>query len=75
MWIKSWFLAVPQCTFYTALCTLPCIGIMCQSQRLCIYCIEFNIIFVLPSMVAKKERVFVPMCYATYIVVNFVATY
>ena len=37
------------------------------SVRLRKYYIGFNINFVLPSIVAKKERVFVPMCYATYI--------
>ena len=45
------------------------------SVRLCIFCIGFNIIFVLSGIVAKKERVFVRMCYATYIVGNLVATY
>ena len=49
-------------------------GIMCQSGCVLDY-IGFNIIFVLPGIVAKKEHVFVPMCYATYIVGYLVATY
>ena len=74
--MKNWFLAVPQFTFYTTfVTTLPCMGIMCQSGCVLLYYIGFNIIFVLPGIVAKKERVFAPMSYATYIVGNFVATY